>query len=195
MEQTGLRLMKNRQMVTLLFAIATGMVAATSANAGLKALRSTPNDLSNLPRIAGFHLTLNDLPNLPHAKYFILALTPNEKITGSALTFTNIRNWTKKCDEHIFVNHGIDDNLAVHSTLVSNLSNSLGSKLQNFNAVIDFGKLGPLNALNDYARTTAGLGQADFEFRVDSDCNDYPDDMAPVITTEPRPSRLAIPNR
>jgi hypothetical protein len=187
-------MMKNRYMGILFCAIAIGLVAATYANAGLTLLYPTPNDLPNLTNLPMLHSTPNDLPGLLRTKHFTLVLVPNEKIIDAALTFINILDWTKESDEHIFINHGISDNLAVHSTLVNNLSASLSDKPQHFDTVIDFGKLGLLDTLNAYAKT-AGTGQANFEFRIDPDCNDYHDDVTPAIITEPRPSWHTIPDR
>jgi hypothetical protein len=168
--------MKNRQMITLLCAIAISLVAATSANAGLAVLHSTPkNDLPNLPRLAVLHSTPNDLPGLLHAEYFTWVLSSNEKITGEALAFTNIRGWTKESDKQIFINQGIGDNFAGHGKLVSNLWDSLGGKPQNFNTVIDFGKPGFRDTSNAYAETAPGTDQTSFGFRIDPDSNDFYD--------------------
>jgi hypothetical protein len=72
-------------------------------------------------------------------------------------------------------------------TLANSWSDSAGSKPRNFNPVLDFGKHGPSNALNICAKTAAGT-ETNFELRIDPDCNDYLDDMTPVITTKTKTS-------
>jgi hypothetical protein len=74
------------------------------------------------------------------------------------------------------------------NTLASSWSDSAGSKPRNFNPVLDFGKHGHSNALNICAKTAASADLTNFELRTDPDCNDYPDDMTPAITTKTRTS-------
>ena len=102
-----------------------GLAATTSANAGLTVFSPTPNNLSELP----------------HAEYFTwginFTLPSNEKITGAVLTFTNIWDWTKESNDHLFIhlldnpkagvtsyidNEGGGDNFAGQGKLVSNWS-------------------------------------------------------------------------
>jgi hypothetical protein len=179
---------KKREMGILLCAIAFGLAAATSANAGIVVFRPTPNNLSELP----------------HAEYFTwginFTLPSNEKITGAVLTFTNIWDWTVEKDDHLFIhlldnpkagvtsyidNEGGGDNFAGQGKLVSSWSDPEGGKARNFNLVLDFGKLGLLDALNAYAKTIPGPGKANFGFGIDPDCHYYNDGVTFTITTEP----------
>jgi hypothetical protein len=183
-------------MRTLLFVIAFGLAATTSANAGLTVFRPTPNDLSELP----------------HAEYFTwginFTLPSNEKITGAVLTFTNIWDWVKESDDHLFIhlldnpkagvtsyvdNQGGGDNFAKQGKLVSSWSDSAGGKPRNFNLVLDFGKLGLLDALNAYATTKPGKGKANFGFGIDPDCHYYDNGVTFTITTEPTKPTIPIP--
>ena len=198
--------MKKRAMRTLLCIIVIGLSAATSANAGMVVLHPTPNDLSELP----------------HAEYFTWGinfnLASNEKITGAVLTFTNIWDWTKESDDHLFIhlldnpkagvtsyvdNEGGGDNFAGQGKLVSSWSDPAGGKSRNFNLVLDFGKLGLLDALNAYAKTIPGPGKANFGFGIDPDCHYYNDGVTFTITTKstktppcpppvPEPATIAI---
>jgi hypothetical protein len=194
--------MKEREMRTLLCVIVLGLSTATSTKAGLV-----------------FHPTPNDLSDLPHAEYFTwginFTLAPNEKITGAVLTFANIWDWTKESDDHLFVhlldnpksgsksyvdNQGGGDNFAGKGPLVGNWSDPIGGKPQNFNLVFDFGSLGLLDALNNFAETTPGKGKANFGFGIDPDCHYYNDGVTLTITTEtqtpithvPEPATIAM---
>ena len=173
-------------MGTLLFAIAMSLAAAASANAGLTALHSAPNDLPNMSRLAALYSTPNDLPDPLNAEYFAWALSPNEKITVAALMFINTRGRTKERDDRLFINQGIGNNFAVQNILMSNRLDSLGGKPQNLNTIIDFGKLGFWDVLSAYAKTTPGTDQADLEIKIDPDYNDISYDPKPVIDTETR---------
>jgi hypothetical protein len=195
--------MKEREMRTLLCAIALGLAVATSTKAGLVVFHPTPNDLSDLP----------------HAEYFTwgidFTLATNEKITGAVLTFKNIWDWTKESDDHLFVhlldnpksgsrsyvdNQGGGDNFAGKGALVGDWSDPAGGEPQNFNLVLDFGSLGLLDALNNFAETTPGKGKANFGFGIDPDCHYYNDGVTFTITTEtqtpiinvPEPATIAI---
>jgi hypothetical protein len=192
-------MMKRREMGILLFVIAIGLAATTSANAGLTTFRPTPNNLSDLP----------------HAEYFTWGinfnLQPNEKITGAVLTFTNIWDWVKETDDHLFVhlldnpnagvisyvdNQGGGDNFAGQGKLVSNWSDPAGGSPRNFNLVLDFGKLGLLDTLNSYAKTLPANGRANFGFGIDPDCHFYNDGVTFTIKTSriciPEPATIAI---
>ena len=192
-----------KKMRTLLCAIAIGLSAATSANAGLITFHPTPNDLSDLP----------------HAEYFTwginFTLAQDEKITAATLTFTNIWDWTKESDDRLFVhlldniksgsrsyidNQGGGDNFAGQGTLVSNWSDPVGGKSRNFDLVLDFGSLGLLDTLNSFAETTPGKDKANFGFGIDPDCHYYNDGVTFTITTEttipinhiPEPATVAM---
>jgi hypothetical protein len=178
--------MKNRQTITLLCVIAIGLVAATSANAGLVAIHSTPNDLSDLPRLEAIYSAPNDLSGLLYAEYFTLALAPNEKITGAALTLTNIRDCIKESDSRLFINRGVSNNFAGQGKLMSNIPDWLGGKPQNFNTAIDFGALEFSDVLNACAETTPSMNQANLEFKIDPNYNDFSYDLKPAINTETR---------
>lgn len=188
--------MKKREMGILLCVIALSLAAATSANAGLTVFQPTPNNLSELP----------------HAEYFTwginYTLPSNEKITGAVLTFTNIWDWTKESDDHLFIhlldnpkagvtsyvdNGGGGDNFAGQGVLVTNWSDPEGGKPRNFNLVLDFGKLGLLDALNAYIKTIPGKGKANFGFGIDPDCHYYDDGVTFTITTEPVKPTIPIP--
>jgi hypothetical protein len=169
--------MKNRQTIALLCLIAIGLVAAISANAGLVTSRSMPNNVSELPHAEILLSAPNDLSDLSQTEYVTNpTLTPNEKITVAALISTNTQSRTKERDNRLFINQDV-------------------GKTQNFNMAIDFDKLGFWKTLSAYAETIHGTGQANFELRIDPDCNDYPEDVAPVIITEPGPNLLTIPDR
>ena len=188
--------MKKREMGILLCVIVLSLAAATSANAGLTVFQPTPNNLSELP----------------HAEYFTwginYTLPSNEKITGAVLTFTNIWDWTKESDDHLFIhlldnpkagvtsyvdNGGGGDNFAGQGVLVTNWSDPEGGKPRNFNLVLDFGKLGLLDALNAYIKTIPGKGKANFGFGIDPDCHYYDDGVTFTITTEPVKPTIPIP--
>ena len=162
------------------------------------------------------------MSELPHAEYFTWGinfnLASNEKITGAVLTFTNIWDWTKESDDHLFIhlldnpkagvtsyvdNEGGGDNFARQGKLVSSWSDPAGGKSRNFNLVLDFGKLGLLDALNAYAKTIPGPGKANFGFGIDPDCHYYNDGVTFTITTKstktppcpppvPEPATIAI---
>lgn len=174
-------------MGTLLFAIAMGLAIAASANAGLIISHSTPNDVPELSRVEALHSAPNNLSDLPHTEHLTsLTLTPNEKITGTAMAFTNTPDWTKESDDRMSVNQGISNNAAVRSILMSNRLDSLGGKSQKFNTVVDFGKLGLWDVLSVYAETELDTDQAGLEFKIDPDSNDLSYDLKPVIDTETR---------
>ncbi|MGD0572935.1 MAG: PEP-CTERM sorting domain-containing protein [Sedimentisphaerales bacterium] len=188
--------MKKREMGTLLCVIALGLASATSANAGMVVFSPTPNNLTVLP----------------HAEYFTwginFTLPSNEKITDAVLTFTNIWDWTKESDDHLFIhlldnpkagvttyvdNGGEGDNFAGQGKLVSNWSDPAGGSPRNFNLVLDFGKLGLLDALNAYLKTIPGKGKANFGFGIDPDCHYYDSGVTFTITTEPIKPTVPIP--
>jgi hypothetical protein len=176
--------MKKKEMRTLLFAIALSLAAATSANAGLAVLHSTPNDVSELSRMEMLHSAPNDLSDLSHAEYFTWVVGPNEKIIGEVLTVTKIRDWTKESNSNKSTNHGAGSNFAGQVKLISNRSNSLDGKLQNLNMIADFGKLGFWNVLSAHSETAPSMDQAASEFRIDPNYNDFNYDVTPAITTE-----------
>jgi hypothetical protein len=188
--------MKEREMRILVCAIALGLAAVTSANAGLVVFHPTPNNLSELP----------------HAKYFTwginFTLAPDEKITGAVLTFNNIWDWTKENNDHLYVhlldniksgsrsyvdNQGGGDNFAGQGAFVSNWSDPFGGKSRNFNLVLDFSSLGLLGVLNNYAQTTPGKNKANFGFGIDPDCHYYNNGVTFTITTETTTPIIHIP--
>ena len=85
------------------------------------------------------------------------------------LTFTNIWDWTVESNDNLFIHlldnpkagvttytdneNGEVDAFAGQGKLVADWSDPAGGKPRNFNLVLDFGKLGLLNALNAYAKT------------------------------------------
>ena len=159
-------------MRALLFTIVIGLVAATSANAGLVPFRSTPNYLPYPPQLAVLHSTPNDLSELLHAKYYTTGInsarTPNKITTAKVLMFANIWGWTNKSG--------------------GDWSDPISGKPQNLNLVFDFGSLGLLDVRNNFAETTPGTDMANFGFRIDHDSNDYDNDMTPAITTKTQTS-------
>jgi hypothetical protein len=190
--------MKKIEMRTLLFAIAIGLVAATSANAGLATLHSTPNDLPDLPQLAVYYSTPNNLSEPSYAEYFVTGInstpSPNETTTGTALTFSNIWGWTNKSDNLLFDNlksgaksyidnQGGGDYSTNKSPLAGNWPNLICGKPQNFNPVFDFGSLGLLNMRNNLAETIPGPDKAN-GFKIDPDYNDFSYDMTPAMTTK-----------
>jgi hypothetical protein len=203
--------MKKREMRTLLFMIVFGLSAAISANAGIAPVTTSSTFT--------FSPTPSDLWDLPHANYFTWGinfnLAPNEKITSAVLTFTNIWDWTVEKNDNLFI-HLLDnpkagvttytdnesgevDAFAGQGKLVADWSDPAGGKPRNFNLVLDFGKLGLLNALNAYAATIPGSGKANFGFGLDPDCHYYNDGITFTITTEttkcppvPEPATIAI---
>lgn len=173
--------MEKREMGALLFAIAIGLVAATSANAGLVSLYSVPNDL----------------PELSDVEYFTCGIYFNnasDKITtGEMPTFANIRGWNSESDDDLFVH--MPDNIKWDSknyiVIRSGGDNSagnwpapLGGKPQNFNLLIGFGEPRFLSVLNAYAKTIPGTGKVNFGFGIDHDRNYYNDGMTSTINTE-----------
>lgn len=205
--------MKKREMRTLLCMIVIGLSAATSANAGIAPVTTSSTFT--------FSPTPSDLWDLPHAEYFTWGinfnLAPNEKITSAVLTFTNIWDWTVESDDNLFIhlldnplagvktyfdNGGEEDNFAGQGKLVTDWSDPAGGKPRNFNLVLDFGKLGLLNALNAYAETIPSPGKANFGFGIDPDCHYYNDGITFTITTQtlkgppcpsvPEPATIAI---
>ncbi|MGA2094158.1 MAG: hypothetical protein ABSH16_12265 [Sedimentisphaerales bacterium] len=183
--------MKKIDMRTLLCAIAMGLSAVTSANAGLTVFHPTPNDLSELS----------------HAEYFTwginFTLASDEEITIAALTFNNIWDWTEESTDHLFVhlldnpkagtisyidNQGGGDNFAGKGPLVGDWSDPLGGKPRNFNLVFDFSSLGLLDTLNNFAATTSRKGKANFGFGIDPDCHYYNDGVTFTITAETKPA-------
>jgi hypothetical protein len=190
------RVMKKREMGTLLCVIALCLAAATSANAGL----------------VTFHPTPNDLRVLPHAEFFTwgidFTLSPNEKITGASLTFANIWDWTRENNDHLFVhlldnispstisyvdNQGGGDNFAGKGPRVGVWSDPLGGRPRNFNLVFNFSSPGLLDALNNFAETTPGTGKANFGFGIDPDCHYYNNGVTLIITTETQTQTGHIP--
>ena len=181
--------MKKRNIGILLCIIAAGLSAATSANAGTATLTFQP--------------TPDNLWNLPHDEYFTWGinfnLAPNEIITSAVLTFTNIWDSTAENNDHLYVhlldnpkagvttyfdNGGEKDSFAGQGVLIADWSDPTGGCSQNFNLVIDFGKLGLLNILNAYAETKPGMGQANFGFGIDPDCHYYNNGITFTITTQ-----------
>jgi hypothetical protein len=175
------------EMRILLCAIALSLAAAASANAGLVTFQPTPNDLSDLPHTEYFTWGIN------------FTLAPNEKITGAALTFNNIWDWTKENNDHLFVhlldniksgsrsyvdNQGGGDNFASKGPLVGDWSDQFGGKPRNFNLVFDFSSPGLLNVLNNFAETIPGKNKANFGFGIDPDCHYHNDGVTFTITTE-----------
>jgi len=188
--------MKERKMRTLLCVIAFGLAAATSANARLVAFQPTPTDLSDLPHEYYFTWGIN----------FVLA--PNEKITGAVLTFTNIWDWTKENNDYLYVHlldkiksgsksyvdkQGGGDNFAGKGVLVGDWSDPVGGTSRNFNLVFDFGSLGLLGTLNDFAMATPGRNKFDFGFGIDPDCHYYNDGVTFTMTTETTCPIINIP--
>jgi hypothetical protein len=176
--------MKTKQIITLLCAFGIGLVATTSANAGLAVLYSTPNDVSELSSMEMLHSAPNDLPDLFHAEYFTWVSGPNEKIIGEVLMVTKSRDWTKESNYYKFINHRVGNNFAGQVKLMSRRSDFLDGKPQNFNMITDFGKLGFWNILSAYAETAPGTNQATSEFRIDPKYNDFNYDVTLSITTE-----------
>jgi hypothetical protein len=185
-----------REMRTLVNAIAICLAAGTSANAGLITFHPTPNDLSDLP----------------HAEYFTwginFTLAPNETITGAPLTFKNIWDWTTENNDHLFVhlldninsgsrsyvdNQGGGDNFAGKGPLIGDWSDPAGGKSRNFNLVFDFGPLGLLSTLNNFAETIPGKDKVNFGFGIDPDCHYYNDGVTFTITTETTTPVVHIP--
>jgi hypothetical protein len=196
-------MMKKREMRIILCAVVLGIFAATSANAGLVAFQPTSNDLSDLPHDYYFTWGIN----------FILA--PNEKITGAVLTFTNIWDWTQENNDHLYVhlldyiksgsrsyvdNQGGGDNFAGKGAFVGDWSDPVGGTSRNFNLVFDFGSLGLLGTLNDFAMATPDKNKFDFGFGIDPDCHYYNDGVTFTMTTEittpiihiPEPATMAM---
>jgi hypothetical protein len=188
--------MKKREMRTLLCAIALGLAAATSANAGLTVFQPTPNDLSDLPHEYYFTWGIN------------LTLAQDEKITAAKLTFTNIWDWTKESGDHLFVhlldniksgsrsyvdNQGGGDNFAGKGALVGDWSDPVGGKSQNFDLVFDFGSLELLGVLKDFALTAPGKNKVNFGFGIDPDCHYYNDGVTFTMTTETTCPIIHIP--
>jgi hypothetical protein len=68
--------MKNRYMITSLCAIALGLVAAASPNAGLISLHSTPNDVSKLPQVDVLNAYAKTTPDTNQAN-LELKIDPN----------------------------------------------------------------------------------------------------------------------
>jgi hypothetical protein len=199
---------KKIEMRTLLFAIAIGLVAATSANARLAVLHSTPNDLPNLSQLVVRHSTPNDLSELPHAEYFAWGidstLAQDEITTGAALTFANIWGWINESDNHLldnpksgsrsYVDHrGGGNYFANNGPLAGDWSDPIGGKPQNFNLVFDFGSLGLLDVRNNFTETTPGTDMANFGFRIDHDSNDYDNGITSTITTKTKTSITYTP--
>jgi hypothetical protein len=155
-------------MRALLFTIVIGLVAATSANAGLVPFRSTPNYLPYPPQLAVLHSTPNDLSELLHAKYYTTGInsarTPNKITTAKVLMFANIWGWTNKSG--------------------GDWSDPISGKPQNLNLVFDFGSLGLLDMYNNFAETIPGTDKANFEFGINPDYNDYDDSVTFTINTE-----------
>jgi hypothetical protein len=144
-----------------------------------------------------------DLSDLPHEKYFTwgidFALPADEKITGAALTFTNIWDWTTEKNDHLFIhllynialgvrsyadNQGGGDNFAGRGALVGNWSDLAGGHPRNFDLVFDFGVLGILDNLKADIATTPRTGRANFGFGLDPDCHYYNSGVTFTITTE-----------
>lgn len=173
--------MNNRRTMTLFCAIAIGLVAATSANAGLVMLHSAPNDL---PKLSHLDSAPNDLSNVPGAKYYTVAITPNEKITGAALRFTNIPGRTRESDNRLFVNQSVGNNFAGQGRLISNRPDWLGGKLQNLNMANDFSKTGLYDIFSVYSDIAPDTDQANLEFKIAPDSNDLSYDLKPAINTE-----------
>ena len=195
--------MKKREMRIILCAVLLCLAAGASANAGLATFQPTPNDLSDLPHDSYFTWGIN------------FTLAQDEKITAATLTFTNIWDWTQENNDHLFVhlfdnpksgsrsyvdNQGGGDNFAGQGALVSNWSDPVGSKSQNFDLVLDFSSLGLLDTLNNYALTTPGKNKVNFGFGIDPDCHYYNDGVTFTITTEttipinhiPEPATIAM---
>jgi hypothetical protein len=195
--------MKEGKMRTLLSVIAFGLAAVASANARLVAFQPTPTDLSDLPHEYYFTWGIN------------FTLAQDEKITGAALTFTNIWDWTKENNDHLYVhlldniksgsrsyvdNQGGGDNFAGKGALVGDWSDPVGGTSRNFNLVFDFGSLGLLGTLNDFAMTTPGKNKVNFGFGIDPDCHYYNNGVTFTMTTEittpiihiPEPATMAM---
>lgn len=190
--------MKKNEMAVLLLAIAIGLVAATSANAGLVMRHSTPNDLPKLPQLIVYRSTPNDLPELSHAEYYATGInstsTPNEITTDKVTTLANIWGWTSESGNHLFDNlksgakSHIDnqsggDCFTNKSPLAGDWSNLICGKPQNFNPVFDFGSPVLPDMHNNLAETIPGTDKAN-GFKLDPDYNDFSYDITPAITTE-----------
>jgi hypothetical protein len=188
--------MKKREMKTLVCAIALGLLAAASANAGLVTFKPTPNDLSERPHEYYFTWGIN------------FTLAPDEKITAATLTFKNIWDWTKENNDHLYIhlldniksdsrsyvdNQGGGDNFAGLGMLVDNWSDPNGGKSRNFDLVLDFGSLGLLGTLNNFAQTAPGIGKANFGFGIDPDCHYFNDGVSFIVKTEPKCPIIHIP--
>jgi hypothetical protein len=188
--------MKKREMRIGICAVLLCLAAGTTANAGLVTFQPAPNDLSDLPHDSYFTWGIN------------FTLAQDEKITTATLTFTNIWDWTKESNDHLFVHlldniksgsrsyvdyQGGGDNFAGQGMLVSNWSDPVGGKSQNFNLVLDFGSLGLLDALNNYALTMPGKNRVSFGFGIDPDCHYYNDSVTFTMTTETTTPIIHIP--
>jgi hypothetical protein len=184
-----------RERRILLFVIALGAIA-TYAKAGVVTFHPNPYDLSDLP----------------HAEYFTwgidFTLAPNEKIAGATLTFTNIWDWTKEKNDHLFVhlldninpgavsyidNQGGGDNFANKGPLVGVWSDSMGGRPRDFNLVFNFSSPGILDSLKNFAGTTPPAGKANFGFGIDPDCHYYNSGVTFTITTETQPPVINTP--
>lgn len=174
--------MNKKEIRILILSIALSLAGAASANAGLVSLHSASNDVSQLPHAEVLCSAPNDLSDLFNAEYFTCELTPNEKITVAELTFKNIRSRTKERDNRRFFNESIGKNSAVQGLLLSCLSGSLFD----FSIVTNIDKHGFWNVSSNYAGTTPGTDQVNYEFKSDPNSNNNNYDMTPAIDTDTR---------
>lgn len=144
-----------------------------------------------------------DMYDLPHTLYFTwginFTVAPGETITGATLTYKNIYDWRVEPDDHLYTtlldnplsglhnyvdNQGGGNNFANQGPLVGSWNDPAGGAPTGTDLVYNF-NLDLLAALNQYAATAAGKGQANFGFGIDPDCHYYNDGIIFTITTSP----------
>jgi hypothetical protein len=157
-----------------------------------------------IANVYNFTPTDSDLADLPHATYLTwgvnLNLSPGETITGATLTYKNIYDWRVEPDDHLYTtlldnpssgvrfyvdNQGGGNNFAGQGTLVGNWNDPAGGAPNGTNLVYDFGQLGLIDALNQYASTAPGRGQANIGFGLDPDCHYYNSGVTFTVRTSP----------
>lgn len=88
--------MKNRQMVILFCAIAIGLVAAISTNAGLTVFHSTtPNDLPNLPHLAVLNAYAETAPATSQADFEFKTNSDYNDFSYDLKPAINTETWTQ----------------------------------------------------------------------------------------------------
>lgn len=189
--------MSKMKMLTLSLLVIGAMSAST--NAAVTTFYPKPIDLQDLPH--QYYYTWGTNFNLPEG----------EVITGATLTFYNIYDYTTESNDALYIhlldnpsagvralkeydNQGGGDNFAGQGTLLEPVwSDPYGGSPRSFNLVYDFGQMGLLDELTEYAMTPYALGQSNLGFGIDPDCHYYNDKVQFVITTTPVvPSPAAI---